>query len=160
MTGYRIYRGAPGGTLTLLATVNANAVSFTDTAVVNGGSYAYQIAAFSGSGEGPRTAVVTAQRGTAPSEPRSVTATAGAGGKGITLKWTAPLSNGGSPVTSYRIYRSTTSGTETFLVSVSGSTLTYTDKAVTKKVRYFYWITAENQLGEGAHSTEVNATAR
>ena len=43
---------------------------------------------------------------------------------------------------------------------MSGSTLTYTDKAVTRKVRYFYWITAVNLLGEGAHSTEVSATAR
>ena len=157
MTGYRIYRGAPGGTPTLHATVNANAVAYTDTAVVNGGTYAYQIAAFNAFGEGPRTAVVTTQRGTAPSEPRSVTATAG---KGIVLKWTAPLSNGGSPVTAYRIYRSTTSGTEVFRASVSGTTLTFTDTSVTKKVKYFYWITAVNVLGEGPHSTEVNATAR
>jgi hypothetical protein len=157
LQGYRIYRGAPGGPLTVHATVNMQASSFTDTAVVNGGSYAYQIAAFNAFDEGPRTTVVTAQRGTAPSAPWSVTATVG---KGITLKWAAPASTGGASVTAYRIYRSTTSGTETLLVGVNGSTLTYVDKAVTKKVRYFYWITAVNALGEGAHSPEVSATAR
>jgi hypothetical protein len=156
--GYTIYRGAPGGPLSVHATVNAGAVSFTDTDVVNGGSYAYQVAAFSNFGEGPRTEVVTAQRGTAPGAPRSPTASTGP--KGITLKWAAPTTNGGSPVTAYRIFRSTTSGTESFLVSVSGSTLTYLDKAVTKKTRYFYWIIAVNVLGEGAHSAEVSATAR
>jgi hypothetical protein len=157
LSGYRIYRGAPGGTLTLHATVNAWALDFTDTAVVNGGSYVYQVAAFSTFGEGPRTSQVAAERGTAPSMPRSVTAAAG---KGITLKWIAPASTGGAAVTTYRIYRATTSGAETFLASVSGTTLTYVDKAVTKKVKYFYWITAVNVLGESAPSAEVSATAR
>jgi hypothetical protein len=158
LQGYRIYRGASGGPLTLLATVNVQATGFTDTAVVNGGTYAYQVAAFSTFGEGPRTPIVSAQRGTAPGAPRSPTATAGP--KGTTLKWTAPTSNGGSPITAYRIYRSTTSGTEVFLAGVSGTTLTYVDKAVTKKTRYFYWVTAVNVLGEGAHSPEVSVTAR
>jgi len=158
MQGYRIYRGVSGGPLTLLATVNVQASSFTDTAVVNGGSYAYQVAAFSTFGEGPRTPVATAQRGTAPGAPR--TPAAATGPKGITLTWAAPTSNGGSAVTAYRIFRSTSSGTESFHVSVGGSTLTYLDKAVTKKTKYFYWITAVNVFGEGAHSPEVSATAR
>ena len=144
--------------MTLHATVNVQASGFTDTAVVNGGSYAYQVAAFSVFGEGPRTPVATAQRGTAPGAPRTPTAVTGP--KGITLKWAAPSSNGGAAVTAYRVFRSTSSGTEAFLVSVGGSTLTYVDKAGTKKTRYFYWITAVNILGEGAHSTEVSATAR
>jgi hypothetical protein len=156
--GYRIYRGTPGGTLSLRATVNSNASSFTDTAVVNGAAYAYQVAAFNAFGEGPRTTVVTAQRGTAPGAPRSPVASSGP--KGITLTWTAPASNGGSTVTAYKIYRGTASGTESFLVSVGGSTFTYLDKAVAKKTKYFYWIGAENVLGEGPHSSEVSATAR
>lgn len=158
LQGYRIYRGVSGGPLSLLASVDATATSFTDRAVVNGGSYSYQVSAYSAFGEGPRTTVATAQRGTAPSAPRSPTATVGP--KGITLTWQAPATNGGAAVTAYRIYRSTASGTESFLVSVGASTLTYLDRAVTRKVRYFYWITAVNVLGEGAHSTEVSATAR
>ena len=154
LQGYRIYRGVSGASPSLVGSVGAAATSFTDAGVVNGGSYAYQVAAFNAFGEGPRTPVATAQRGTAPSAPRSPTAAAGP--KGITLTWQVPATNGGSAITDYRIYRSTSSGTESFLASVSGSTLTFLDKAVTRKVRYFYWVSAVNVLGEGAHSTEVN----
>ena len=158
LRGFRIYRGVSGGALVLHATVNVSASSFTDTAVVNGGSYAYQVAAFSDFGEGPRTAVVGAQRGTAPGAPRSLAASSGP--KGITLTWLAPTSNGGAAVTAYRVFRSTSSGTESFLVSVNGSTLTYQDKAITKRAKYFYWVTAVNVLGEGPHSNEASATAK
>lgn len=158
LQGFRIYRSQSGGPLNLLATVNASATAYVDTAVVNGGSYTYRIAAFSTFREGQLSAPVAAQRGTAPSAPRSATATTGP--KGITLKWSAPSSTGGSPVTAYRIHRGTASGTESFLTSVAGSTLTYLDKGVAKKTRYFYWITAVNALGESQPSTEVSATAR
>jgi hypothetical protein len=158
LQGYRIYRGASGGPITLHATVNAQAGAFTDSAVVNGGTYAYQVAAFNAFGEGPRTPIANAQRATAPGAPR--TPAAATGPKGITLTWAAPTSNGGSAVTAYRVFRGTSSGTESFLVSVGGTTLTYLDKGLTKKTKYFYWITAVNLLGEGAHSTEVSATAR
>ena len=80
-------------------------------------------------------------------------------GKGISLTWTAP-SNGGSPITAYRIYRGTSSGGETFLVSVGPGTTSYTDAAVVKKSRYFYRVTAVNSIGEGPPSAEANATAR
>ena len=76
------------------------------------------------------------------------------------MSWKAPTSTGGSPVTAYRLYRGTASGDETYTVSVAAGTTTFTDTAVTKKVTYFYRITAVNAVGEGAPSVEVNATAR
>ena len=158
MQGYRLYRSETGGAFRLHATLNAGALAFTDTAVVNGGSYAYRIAAFSAFGEGPASASVTAQRGTAPSAPRSPTARTGP--KGITLTWEAPASTGGSPVTTYRIYRATGSGTGSLLASVTAPTLTFQDKAITKKTTYVYWITAVNALGESLASAQVSATAR
>jgi fibronectin type 3 domain-containing protein len=81
------------------------------------------------------------------------------GTKGVTLTWLAPSSNGGSGVTGYRIYRSTTTGTETFLIAV-GNVSSYIDRATTANVRYYYKISAVNALGEGARSTEVTARAR
>ncbi|MGZ8513848.1 MAG: fibronectin type III domain-containing protein [Candidatus Limnocylindrales bacterium] len=100
----------------------------------------------------------TAQRGTAPSAPR--TPSASAGGPGITVKWSGPATNGGSAVTAFRLYRGTSSGRETFLASVSSSTMSYLDKSVGHKTRYFYWVTAVNVLGESGPSSEVNATSR
>ena len=76
------------------------------------------------------------------------------------LTWNAPTSNGGSPITGYRIYRGTAAGGGTVLVSVGPTTITFTDTAVTRKVKYFYRITALNSVGESPFSAEVNATAR
>src|SRR5260370_24309158 len=60
--------------------------------------------------------------GTVPGAPTGLTATAGTGK--VSLSWTAPSSNGGVNITSYRVYRSTTSGTETLLTTRGCSNLT------------------------------------
>lgn len=44
VSGYRIYRGSTSGSETLLAIVG-NVLSYTDTAVANGGRYFYQVSA-------------------------------------------------------------------------------------------------------------------
>ena len=61
-------------------------------------------------------------------------------------------------MTGYRVYRSTSSGRETFLVS-SASTR-YTDAGTAKGAVYFYVVTAVNAVGEGPRSNEARATAK
>jgi hypothetical protein len=158
VTGYRIYRGGASSAETYLATVG-NVLAFVDAAVSNGGTYYYQVAALNAYGEGPRSTEAAAQRGTAPSAPRSLTASSNGPG-GVTLKWVAPATTGGSAVTGYRIYRSTASGSEVYLVSVASGATSYADKAATKGVRYYYWLAAVNVLGVGPASNEATATAR
>lgn len=58
---------------------------------------------------------------TVPSAPQNLQATSG--DAQVTLTWEAPSSDGGSPVTNYRIYRGTTSGSIAFLAEV-GTVLT------------------------------------
>jgi fibronectin type 3 domain-containing protein len=157
VTGYRIYRGDRSGGETLLVTVG-NVLSFTDTSVANGSTYWYQVSAVSADGEGPRSVEAVAERGTAPSAPTGLTATA-AKAK-VTLSWAAPTSNGGSPLSGHRIYRGTASGAETFLVAVGPGTTSYTDAAVSRRTRYYYVVTAVNALGEGPASAEVSAVPR
>jgi hypothetical protein len=157
ISGYRIYRGATHGTATLYAVVGV-VLAYTDTGVVNGGQYVYQVSAINGFGEGLRSTESSAQRGTAPSAPQSLAGSVG--GQGIALQWSNPASNGGSAVTAFRIYRGTVSGGETFLVSVGPAATSYTDKAVGKKTRYFYRVTAVNVLGESVPSNEVTLVSR
>ena len=158
ITGYRIFRGSESGAEMPLQTIG-NVLSFTDTTAANGGTYWYQVAALSAAGEGGHSDTRSAQRGTAPSAPRTLTAS-GNGPGGVNLKWSAPTSNGGSPVTGYRIYRATVSGGEAYIVSAAPSATGYADKTATKGVRYYYWVTAVNVLGVGQPSNEANAVAK
>lgn len=157
VTGYRIYRGTGTAAVAPLVTVG-NVLGFTDASVANGTTYRYAVSALSAAGEGPMTAVVTAARGTAPSAPRSLTATATK--SGIALSWVAPSSDGGSAVTGYRVYRGTKAGAETLYVSYGSNAVGMTDTSVVKRTTYFYRVTAVNVLGESVFSAEVSATAR
>ena len=134
-------------------------LTFTDTTVANGARFSYSVAAIGPFGEGPRSATVVAQRAVAPGTPTSFTATTAAGKTGIALNWKAPSSDGGSPVTGYRIYRGTVSGGESFLVGVAATTTSFTDASVGHKIRYYYRVTATNAVGEGA-SAAANVTSR
>ena len=80
--------------------------------------------------------------------------------KGIDLAWSPPQSNGGGVITGYRIYRSTSPGTEIELITVAGSARTYRDASTVRNRRYYYVIRAINGAGVGAPSAEVTAIAR
>ncbi len=84
------------------------------------------------------------------------------GNQQLVLNWGAPLDNGGATITSYKVYRSTTSGAETLLTSGGcsglGSVLTCTDSGLTNGTTYYYKISAVNSVGEGALSSESSAT--
>jgi hypothetical protein len=92
---------------------------------------------------------------TTPSAPRSLLATGG--DAQVQLNWIAPASDGGSPITNYRIYRGTTPGGEIFLDEI-GNIRTYLDSGVINGQTYYYQVSAVNSLGEGPKSTEVSAT--
>ena len=79
--------------------------------------------------------------------------------RGVQLNWTIPASNG-SPITAYRIYRSTTSGAEIFLREVGTGPTSYVDSSTARPAIYFYKITAVNGIGEGRFSNEASARAR
>ena len=92
---------------------------------------------------------------TPPSAPQNLAATGSNAQVGLT--WQAPASNGGSPITNYRIYRGTSSNGETLKATI-GNVLTYTDTSVTNGVTYYYQVSAVNGAGEGPRSNEASAT--
>ncbi len=90
-----------------------------------------------------------------PAQPQNLVATALSSSQ-INLSWTTPSSDGGSAITGYKIYRSTSSGTETFLTSI-GNVLSYNDTTVTNEQTYYYMVSAVNSVGESAQSNEASA---
>ncbi|MDP9300071.1 MAG: S8 family serine peptidase [Actinomycetota bacterium] len=156
ITNYKIYRGTTSGGETLLATVG-NVTSYKDSGLTNGTTYFYQVSAVNALGEGSRSNEVSVipQVSAVPGAP-VLTATS-ATGKGVMLSWTVPES-GGSPITGYRIYRSTTPGSEVFLVAM-GNVTGYKDAATRRGTTYYYRVSAMNSNGEGPRSNEAFAKA-
>lgn len=76
----------------------------------------------------------------------------------VSLTWSVP-SDGGSPITGYRIYRGTSSGGETLRATV-GNVTTFADTQVTNGTTYYYQVSAVNSVGEGPRSNEVSVTPK
>ncbi len=120
ITGYNVYRGttAGGESATPLA-ANVSARNFTDTSAVNGTTYFYRVAAVNAVGTSPQSNEVSATpQATVPSAPSGLVASGGDGS--VSLSWSAPASDGGSPVTGYNVYRGTSAGGESVTPLASG----------------------------------------
>jgi predicted phage tail protein len=180
ITGYIIYKGtSPGGETG--PAVNASpvtATSYTVTGLVNGTTYYFKVFAVNAVGQGPSSeAPVTLPLIAPPTPPTpptppasSVTPptapafagpaglTATAGDKQVHLSWTAPASDGGTPVTSYKVYLATTpgAGQSTTISTVKGPDATVTH--LVNGTTYYFMVTAVNAAGnESPSSTEVSA---
>ncbi len=151
---YKIYRGTSPGAETFLVEIGV-VLSHTDTGLTNGQTYYYQVSAVTVGGEGPRSQEVSAIPMGLPGVPIDVLAIAG--NERVTLQWSAPLDNGGSPITNYLIYRQNGSGPLAFLLEV-GDVHTYTDLGLMNGETYNYSIAAKSVNGEGPQSSLVSAT--
>ncbi|MDD1770608.1 MAG: fibronectin type III domain-containing protein [Methanomassiliicoccales archaeon] len=156
ITSYRLYRsttsGGEGGTP--YATLGS-VLSYVDQGLGNGATYYYKVSAVNSVGEGQLSTETAATTKSLPGQPSSVGATGGT--RSITVQWSAPSSDGGSAVTSYKLYRGTSSGAETLLANV-GLVTSYTDSGLANATTYFYQVSAVNAVGEGSLSTEKSAT--
>src|SRR5262249_57810605 len=79
------------------------------------------------------------------------------GTNSVSLAWAAPASNGGSAISNYKVYRSTSSGTEVLLTTLANVT-SFTDTGLTAGTTYFYKVSAVNTVGESPPSAERSAT--
>jgi hypothetical protein len=77
----------------------------------------------------------------------------------LALLWTAPLDNGGSAITGYRIEReSPIGGGFSVITTVSASPTSYMDTGLTPSTRYNYRISVINSIGTGTTSVEKDNT--
>src|SRR5207237_561273 len=132
-----------------------NVTSYADATALNGTTYYYQVSALNAVGEGVRSSERTAVPATVPGA--AALNSAAAGTNSVALAWSAPASNGGSALTSYKVYRGTASGGATLLTTL-GNVARYTDSTALNGTNYYYQLTAVNAVGEGALSNERSAT--
>ena len=113
--------------------------------------------------DGSTTIVTDASTSTTKTSPSVTSAptlvSAVAGSAGVTLTWTPPASDGGSPVTGYQLYRGTVSGQETRLADAAASATQYVDTTTVAGVNYVYEIAAYNAAGQSPRSNELSAVA-
>src|SRR5439155_18689817 len=154
ITKYRLFRSTSSGTETIIGTVG-NVNSYTNLGLTGGTTYFYKVQAVNSVGPSPLSNEASATPTGAPSAPQNLQATAGT--RNVTISWQAPASDGGSPITNYRIFRSTSSGTETIIGTV-GNVNSYTNTGLTGGVTYFYKVKAVNAAGSSILSNEASAT--
>jgi predicted phage tail protein len=169
ISGYLIYQGtSPDGEAGI--PVNGSPVSgtsYTVTGLTNGTTYYFKVAAVNDakrqgndSGEASATpvsaaasasATASASRGSgtgapaAPGGPTGLTATAG--NARVSLSWTAPASDGGSPLARYQVYLSTSAdlSASTLVKTVTGTSTVVT--GLTNGTTYYFAVTAVNTDG-------------
>ena len=131
----------------------AGVSSYLDNNVVNGTKYFYQVSALNNIGESTRSNETSATSTAATTAPSPPSLSGSAGNTSATLSWTTPA-DGGNAITGYRIYRGTSSATETLLTSV-GLVNGYTDTTVANGGSYYYQVSAVNGVGDSVRSNEL-----
>ncbi|MFP4196398.1 MAG: fibronectin type III domain-containing protein [Methanomassiliicoccales archaeon] len=154
VTDYKLYRGTSSGQLSHYATTGST--SYTDSSVTNGQKYYYKVSAVNSEGEGPKSSEVSATpessgENTVPSEPVNVRAEMIDGS--ITLTWNPPADDGGSAVSQYKVYWTTSSIFFHYTYKVSGTSFTLDN--VDEGETYIFRVSAINSVGEGPKSDKV-----
>jgi hypothetical protein len=158
VSSYQVWRGTASGSKALVATLG-NVLSYADLGVTNGVTYYYAVRAGNSAGTSSDSNEAVATPAGPPSAPQNLVATRPKGG-GIRLAWTVPLTNGGSPINGYLVYRGLAPGAET-LYATLGNVIVYRDLAATnRKVRYYYVVYAVNAVGNSPPSNEASALGR
>ena len=163
ITGYKIEvsRDRTTGSWTdLVANTGDTTTTHSHTGLMRGSTRFYRVSAMNAVDFGSPSRVASATTLDAPGSPTNLTATAN-GQTQIDLSWTAPRSDGGSPITGYQIDVSANRGaTWTILVenSLSSDVTTYPHEGLTAGTTRHYRVRAINAIGTGSASNVDLAT--
>ncbi len=154
---YDVLRGTEATALKSIATFT-DVSEYIDENLNVGVCYYYQLRTFNEHGSGPLTEVVSIVFVAVPGPVANLTGKAG--NARATLSWTAPLSDGGTPVVGYIVKRGLFESGLEEVKRIDSSASNYTDEGVDNGKTYYYAVFALNAVGVGATSPTINVTPR
>ncbi|HEX5457855.1 MAG TPA: fibronectin type III domain-containing protein [Candidatus Nitrosotalea sp.] len=159
VTGYQLEYKAGTGSYLDLGTIG-NLTTFLHTGLVSNTTYTYRVSAINSAGTSSPSNEAAATTLAVPTAPRNLSATVISSSQ-INLIWTAPISNGGTAITGYKILRDN-SCTGTFgTILTTNSSTNYSDIGLGANTCYRYNIQAINTIGVGSMiANNVTATTQ
>lgn len=131
--------------------------SVTVTSLTNGTVYQFRVTSINAAGSGVASNSVSATPKTTPGAPTGLTASIG--DQFVSLSWTAPADNGGSPVTDYVVeYKLSADSTWTTLNDGVRTLPAATITSLTNSSDYDFRVTSVNAVGSGGTTATVSAT--
>lgn len=157
ITSYTVKWGTQaGGPYTDTETVSGTQASI--DGLTNGVTYHFVVSATNAEGEGPNSLEVSAtptRLSTVPGAPLDLSALAGDGQ--VSLAWQPPTDDGNETITGYTVkWGPTAGGPYPSTIPVTDTSTTVT--GLTNGATYHFVVSATNANGEGADSSEVEAT--
>ena len=144
----------------------ATGTTFSNTGLTASTTYFFKVEAVDAAGSSAASAQASATTSagssctTVPSAPAGLTATA-ASSSGINLSWTAVTPPTNCSISSYAVFRSTTSGftpsSSNQIATVTSGT-TFSDTGLTASTTYYYKVEAVDAAGSSAASAQASAT--
>ena len=162
ITGYRIEVSNDGGVNwgDLTANTNSTVTTYRHTGLQPGSTRHYRVSAINAAGTGsPSGMEMGGTEATVPGAPTNLVAIA-SGQSQLNLSWNAPGSDGGSPITGYRIEVSENGGSawSTLVENTLLTGTTYTDSGLSAATTRHYRVSAINAAGTGPASNVAQAT--
>jgi fibronectin type 3 domain-containing protein len=159
ITGFQVWRSESSSFANPVLLATATNLNYIDTTAAYNKVYYYKVAAVNEVGASALTAAASASI-TPPGVPTSLVVKVN-GSSNITVTWGAPVSDGGTPVMAYNVYRATSStGLPVKVAQITASSpLTYVDTSISKGTTYYYWVSAANAAGEGQNVTASGSVA-
>jgi hypothetical protein len=157
ITGYKVTPYLNGTTAQSPTTVGAGASSATINGLTAGSSYTFTVLAVNSVGNGPESTQSNAVVPTALNPAGQPTGVVAQGkSSGALLTWTAPASDGGSPITAYRITPILAGVPQTPLTTGSAATETSVT-GLTNNTAYTFKVAAITSYGTGPESEVSNS---
>jgi ABC-type transport system substrate-binding protein/fibronectin type 3 domain-containing protein len=157
LTGYLVYYGTSPHPGVAHVPAEPSAASITVTGLAPSTPYYFNVVATNTQGSSAPSDDVSASTGDiGPDAPTIGTATPGL--NEVTVTWTPPAPNGGSAITSYRVYYDTSPHPDSNYVVVGPTETNTTVTGLLSDTLYYFNVRAVNAHGTGPASEDASAT--